>query len=266
MKKWSIFLFLSLVVVLYTAIPREKQYRFRVAYLSDIPSIQTQSTNNAFDILNQNFEYLGEGGQAYAYLSQDGQYVLKFFKRKHLKPKWYRKKGKLLRDVIAGYELAYNVDREGSGLIYVHLNSRNVINKTLVLQDRLAISHTINLDEIPFVIQKKATPFNEVLNDYLSNGNIRMAKLRIRQILDLYARHFHQGIDNHGSGVIHNNGFVGDIPIFIDLGKFSGDPKLLEPQVFKKRIEKVASIIMAWIKKQYPEHHAELEKDIQETL
>ncbi len=36
-------------------------------------------------ILDQPYRYLGKGAQSYAFLSEDGNYVLKFFKFKHLR-------------------------------------------------------------------------------------------------------------------------------------------------------------------------------------
>src|SRR5947199_6221017 len=37
-------------------------------------------------IFAQKFTYLGKGAQSYAFVSHDNQYVLKFFKFKHLRP------------------------------------------------------------------------------------------------------------------------------------------------------------------------------------
>ena len=39
-------------------------------------------------IFAQRFFYLGKGAQSYAFSSEDGVFVLKFFKFKHLKPNW----------------------------------------------------------------------------------------------------------------------------------------------------------------------------------
>src|ERR1700733_5386666 len=37
-------------------------------------------------LLKQTFTYVGKGAQAYAFVSKDRKYVIKFFKFKHLKP------------------------------------------------------------------------------------------------------------------------------------------------------------------------------------
>src|SRR5688572_10653905 len=53
--------------------------------------IFNESTDEEFkisQILNQEYTYIGKGAQCYAFGSQDGKYVLKFFKFKHLKPSY----------------------------------------------------------------------------------------------------------------------------------------------------------------------------------
>ena len=51
-----------------------------------IPPLAELERAQIINILSQNYSYLGKGAQSYAFRSQDGQYVLKFFKFKHLKP------------------------------------------------------------------------------------------------------------------------------------------------------------------------------------
>ena len=54
-------------------------------------------------ICEQPFVYLGKGSQAYAFQSQDGQYVLKLFKGYHLKPIPWLENLPLIGILVASY-------------------------------------------------------------------------------------------------------------------------------------------------------------------
>ena len=51
-----------------------------------VPSLTKEEYSRLAQITNQKFTYIGKGAQCYAFASEDGEYVLKFFKFKHLKP------------------------------------------------------------------------------------------------------------------------------------------------------------------------------------
>src|ERR1700724_132490 len=53
------------------------------------PSLTPEQHRELAQILNQKFFYIGKGAQCYAFASDDQQYVLKFFKFKHLKPSFW---------------------------------------------------------------------------------------------------------------------------------------------------------------------------------
>lgn len=55
----------------------------------DIPKLSDEERQRLDSILSQKFTYIGKGAQSYAFGSDDGKYVLKFFKFKHLTPHWF---------------------------------------------------------------------------------------------------------------------------------------------------------------------------------
>lgn len=98
------------------------------------------------EILSQPFYYLSSGTQCYAFVSQDGKYVIKFFKMHKILPKkWlkdvpfsffekYRwesiaKKQNGSLNIFKSFKDAYEQLREESGLIYLHLNKKREIKK-----------------------------------------------------------------------------------------------------------------------------------------
>ena len=73
-------------------------------------------------VFDQKFAYLGAGGQCYAFVSDDKQYVLKFFKQHK-----FRKKNTPASEGIArrekaftSYKIAYDKLREETGLLFLH--------------------------------------------------------------------------------------------------------------------------------------------------
>lgn len=140
----------------------------------NIPLPTSEQQDELSHILQQPFSYLGKGAQIYAFLSKDGKYVLKFFKFKHLRPDWYldwlpslqpiesfrqaqisRRKIKL-DSLFSGYKLAYDLDPENTGLLYIHLNPGKGTEPKVTVTDKIGITYSIDLQSVVFAVQKGA--------------------------------------------------------------------------------------------------------------
>lgn len=235
-------------------------------------------------VLDQPFYYIGKGAQSYAFHSKDDQYVIKFFKFKHLKPHWfmeilppippiaqYKKKQAIRKErklygVFASYHLAYEVHRPESGLLFLHLNKTQNLNKTITIVDKVGLSRQISLDDVVFIIQEKARTTRSVLDEALKNGNISLAKQRLNQIINLYASEYRKGIFDKDHGVMHNTGFVGDRPIHLDVGKMIVNEDMKNPQVAEADFKFVVERILRWIDSSYPQAYPELHQEIQDQM
>lgn len=124
-------------------------------------------------VFQKTFTFLGQGHQTYAFLSEDGQVVLKFFNftrltaldpiewlpplpfikkyQKHLQNRRIKK----FNRVFKGYTLAFEKDRDNTGVLYVHLQKTTHLNAKVTVIDAFQNKYAINLDEVLFVIQKK---------------------------------------------------------------------------------------------------------------
>ncbi len=125
-------------------------------------------------LLSQKFLYLDSGGQCYAFASEDGKVVIKFFKH-HLRrlpwliahiplPSKYaalrekqkiKRLSKLDRD-FTSYKIAYERLREESGLLYLHLNKTKHLNLYVTIVDKLGIAHYLDLNDLEFIVQYNA--------------------------------------------------------------------------------------------------------------
>lgn len=250
----------------------------------DIPPLSPMDMERINAILNQPFHYIGKGAQSYAFASQDEKYVLKFFKFKHVKPSWFvemlpdvgsikeykqaqqQRRKKKLDSMFEGYRLAYEVHKDPSGIIYIHLNPTDTLHKTVVLKDKIGLSHTIDLDKFVFILQEKASTTRAVMKELLNAGRVDEAKQKIAQIFALYLTEYKKGIYDRDHGVMHNTGFVGDKPIHLDVGKLTDEPAMKEPESSDPDLEKIAGKFHTWLHANYPAYADEIDREMEIQL
>jgi hypothetical protein len=239
-----------------------------------VPPLSTDEQADLFRLLHQPFHYIGKGAQCYAFASEDGNYVLKFFKFKHLKPNWLvqllpsifpfkhykeqvieRKKRKL-DSVFQGYDLAYKENKMDSELIYLHLKPTNYLHQSVTVRDKIGFEWKINLDEVVFLVQKKGETLRTHLNYLFRNRQLEEAKKSIGDILSMYKQEYGKGLYDRDHGVMHNTGFVGEHPFHLDVGKFTKDSRMKQVDFFKKDLEHIIWKIDRWIHLTYPQDHA----------
>lgn len=250
----------------------------------EIEPLTAENAKKIDAILNQKFHYIGKGAQSYAFVSDDGKYVLKFFKFKHLRPNWfvdsfpnippfssYRdsqtiRKHRKLNGVFEGYHLGYSEDQLESGLLYIHLNTGNELRHTVTVYDKIGWERTIDLDKVPFILQEKAIPLSQMLDTLLSKNDISTAKLRIRQIFDLYLREYKKGLVDTDPGIMNNSGFVNDKPIHLDVGKMIKKESVKKPSKYEPDLEYLAWEVKQWLHKHHPDNENELSEDLSRHL
>jgi len=254
------------------------QKEWEVAHLDSDQEQQLQA------ILNQQFAYLGKGAQSYAFASDDGKYVIKFFKFKHLRPSLFqdmlpsvgfikdfkekqagRKKRKLY-GVFQGYKTAYEMHKKESGLLFIQLNITGNPARTVIVRDKIGLKRTVDLANIPFVLQEKGITLRAVLKGLLDKGDIEGAEDRIGSIFDLYASEYQKGIYDHDHGVMYNTGFVGQQPIHLDVGKLVKEEAMRNPEIAKGDMLLVAAKMKTWTRNFYPQYFQQLSNYIDNRI
>jgi hypothetical protein len=223
-------------------------------------------------IFSQKFHYLGCGGQSFAFVSEDNEYVIKFFKQKNFrKPYSYlltlplpsilelsrlRKLDKALfkmnRD-FSSYKLAYEELREESGLIYIHLNKGTQLNSSLKVIDKIGIEHEIDLDQIEFVVQRRAEHLYPYINALMANGDLTGAKQSLHAVLEIIVSRCKKGIFDEDPRIHNNLGLIGSKAIFIDIGRFVRDPQRVLPSVYLNDLNLIiAKRFYSWLEDNHP--------------
>jgi hypothetical protein len=228
-------------------------------------------------ILAQPYTYLDRGKQSYAFISQDGQYVLKFFDfhrmqrraaaETSISEKQEKIRTKRLEQLISGYDTAYRYDREYSGLVFVQLAAHPEVDYHVTVRDRLGVRHSIPLNEVPFVVQKVAVPSRIAVGALLDHGDVAKAKDYFHQIIDMYLRGYQKGIFDADHNVMYNTGFAHGKPMRIDLGRLRKDESYQNPAAYQNDLDKIVfQRIDGWLERHFPLQRNEILSDLREYL
>jgi hypothetical protein len=199
--------------------------------------IENHADNDVTVILNQPFRYLDKGLQFFAFLSEDGQYVLKFVN--HTITTWRLlfiswEAAKFAPDLFQSCELTYHQLKKETELLAIHLKPDESEQHFVTLFDHLGNAHRVNLNATSYLLQKKV---NRAKENPITRSDIQclVKTIKNRQT---------KGIINQDPK-IPNVGFHDSLAIEIDIGAFSQPhakdlpSAIKEEQIkWKKRLKK----------------------------
>jgi hypothetical protein len=226
----------------------EYNHGFTVAniHLDNWPLIKTQSFHSdeqiqaAQEIVKQPFTYLGKGRQCFAFVSADGKYILKFLKCHRinrspfldsiplphaldkLRKTTIVEKERRLAELFTSIGLAGNELKTQTGTLFAHVQPQIELQRKVTLIDRIGISHEIDIDSVPFVLQRKAEKVMPILEAHLKSGNTDELNKRLNQLIAVITERARSGIADPDGRLLQNNniGFLPDRAIYIDVGTF----------------------------------------------
>ncbi len=209
--------------------------------------------------LHQTFRYLDCGNQCYAFVSEDNNYVLKFFKYAHppiphsltkipvlsyfkpFRPHRYEKMiWKKERD-LRGYRLAFESFREETALIAVHLDPIAAGYPSITLIDKIGCRHTLDLNKTPFILQKKATSIYAQLKAWLAAGKPDLAREGISNLRALLKKRISLNLQDDDVHFYSNFGFIGTTPVQLDPGHFTSGTYANPDQELKEISEELVT-------------------------
>lgn len=235
-------------------------------------------------IFSQHFYFIGQGKQCSAYVSHDGNYVVKFLLQKPLtvKPQFidlpdvfpftlfkeYKVDKRLERkdDLYNSFMISYHLVPEETGIFYVHLNPTDNIFKKPIVVDAKGDPVVIDPDKTQFVLQKRAHHIKPVLIDLMCAGEVEAAKERIDQMLMLLQTCAKKNIVDTDTGLIRRNniGFLETRAIYVDTGKLRLVKQKLTRKDFVKDLKRLEPFYK-WLLAYYPElaaHYAQKRKQL----
>lgn len=237
----------------------------------DIRPLTAIETRQLDDLLGQKFTYLGKGCQSYVFKSEDGKYVLKFFKYQRLRPQpWLQyltflpgmdkylenkieKKRLKLEGVFTSWKIAFEDLQPETGVVYVHLNKSHDLNKTLVIIDKMGFRHDLSIDNFEFLIQRKAKMLCATLDELMEKGDADGAKRLLSRLMDTIMSEYKRGYADNDNALMQNTGVLDGQPIHIDVGQFVRNNRVKNPQVYNQEIFNKTWKFRKWLAKHYPD-------------
>lgn len=223
------------------------------------------------EALAQPYHYFSKGCQSYVFESEDRRYVLKFIKyqrfRNHFWVDWMgslplvdryiaeknRKKQKKLENILTGWCIAYEELKAETGVVYVHLNKTNDMLGTLRIIDKMGVEHELHLDEMEFMVQRKARMLTETIHQMMANEEIDGVKNLLARLLKTILFEYERGISDNDQALMQNTGVLDGVPIHIDLGQFVRRRDVQNPQLMKQQLYNRTYLFNVWLNEHYPE-------------
>lgn len=210
-------------------------------------------------LLQQPFHFLGSGSQSYAFVSGDGQYVLKVFKQHHFYippftiPKLSCFQEKKREQFMKSCALAGTAWKEETGTLFVHLAPSENIGFSLTLIDKLKIAHQVKADTLQFAVQKKAGLVTPTLQKFLREGNRDRAEECVRSLIALIKTRCSKGIGDRDPVVRRNFGFIGSQAVEIDIGSYYENPYLTRDPLYSRAVFFEIKNLHGWLANHFPE-------------
>ena len=273
MKTFSFFLLFLVVLVFADKAYHHTNYKFSKSkilyeYRNPPTSVTSQPplTQEALDILAQPFTFFSKGSQAYAFLSADGQYVLKILKQHKFHPRThfayvpflpqhadYVHRKKKAEKAFRSFQNAASGFCKETGLLGIHLIPDPSWSKQIVLIDKKGREHLVDINKTSFALQKKAELLYPTLTALMEKHDSASAKKRINSLMLLLYSLAHQGVVDNDPILRRNFGFVGDEAIQFDIGMFDIDPKRKGHILSQEELLPVTRECLSWLDERYPE-------------
>lgn len=255
-------------------LPKDPKYR--------PPALSNGEKEELESIFAQKFHYVGCGGQSYAFASDDGEYILKFFRFYHHRiPIWLDKMplfGNLknkrdsfkrmhenkLQRLLASLLITSTTLKEQSGVIYPHLQKTKDLGFNLHFYDKIGVYYCLNANEFAFVLQKKGVPGGVYLKTLVQNGELKKAHEKVDELFMHSIRIAKMGLLDRDLNFKSNLGFFHDHVFQLDLGSLSYNEKAKSYQSYSLLLNQSVTKFKIWLSKECPELISYFDEKLQE--
>ena len=248
------------------------------------PAPSWEEREQLLEIFSQNFHYLDRGGQSAVFASDDGEYVLKFYRfPSHLRPAGWLKhpfayhfhtgrkeikkhNAEKLKITFSSFLLASTHLKEESGLLFTHLNPTKELHLFVRIVDYLGSHYRVNLDQVAFLLQKRAEGIFPTLATLIKAGKPEEAKRHLKSLLHLLLVRCNKGIADLDALLEQNYGFSKERAIHIDVGRLALDETFKKKEKRKEHFHSVLWRLREWLKESAPELSLYFEESMEEML
>jgi hypothetical protein len=202
----------------------------------DIPPLDPKEEAFIDEILNQKFYYLAKGCHCYAFISEDQKYVIKFhryashlrlfswayhpfsylFNERRIKIKEHNLER--LKVNLKSYKDSYSELKKETGLLFLHINRSDNLHKSVTLMDKMLSEYRVSLDDVTFILQRKADLIFPKLENLIHENKIDEAKKLVSNVIHLITACSQKGYVDNDPVMRRNYGILDDRAIHIDVG------------------------------------------------
>jgi hypothetical protein len=228
------------------------------------------------------FLYLAKGSQAYAFISEDGNYVLKLFKCHHMRPapSWfqeiplpdslaqYRDSLVARRDhrvslALNSYKVAATTLRRECALIYAQILPSKQFSLPVTIRDGIGREYSIDLAAHGFALQQRADLVQISFRRWIAKNDMESAKKAIDSLVGVIVRRSKKEVQDSDPDLHKNAGLIGTKAVFIDIGSFHKNPKISSYDEMRSDMKKVFGKFSRWLSKESEELHAYLQERLE---
>lgn len=222
------------------------------------------------DLLDQDYSYLGSGGQFYAFVSRDQKTVLKLFKFHHLKPplwkkfvpsnRWMKKNYKMMVQkkqkvkslLFSSLDVANTDFKKEAAIVYIHVNPTQILKRRITIYDKIGSKYSLDADTLSFIVQKKGVPASLYLKKLIDDKKEDKAREAIYSLVKFSILRSKKGIRDLDFKFRSNLGFYEDQPMQIDVGSLALDPLAAKEEIYKNDLLVAHHKFKKWLQKNTP--------------
>lgn len=234
-------------------------------------------------IFSHPFTYVRESDQCYLFISQNKEYLLKFFKMRKLTPKYWLNyipfpwleqerlnkighRERARQELFGNFKIAFEDFRHQTTLVFIHFFSTNWLKSKVCLIDQEGLDHTVLLDTVPFVLQRRPTLLCEYVDDLVRQDKTKEAVSSLLLILDIVQDRCERGFRDQDGDLESDYGFIGNRAVFTEVAKMVYDESLKTRLATLREVFKISRKISDWLEKYYPSLIEDFQKEAQDLI
>ena len=238
----------------------------------NISSISADQQQSIDQILTQKFTYLAKGMHAFAFLSEDGRYVIKFHRYpSHMRilpwinrplAYYFSQKKQAVKEHdrhklnghLQSYKNSFEHLQEETGLLCVHIGNTPYLGKMkeVTLIDRKGNSYQVPLSETTFMLQQRA----DLIYPTLDQCDLEKGKQVISSVIQLFMNCCQKGYVDQDPILRKNYGLLLNEQIkaiHIDIGDMAYQENIKLKENYIPYIKEMTESLRKRLEKNYPE-------------
>ena len=261
----------------------DKIYPGRDFSFQKVKTDSEEDIENVCLIVNQPFRFFKEDTDAYLFASEDQKHVLKFFKIRRITPKywlnyvpvpWLNKKrlSKVVDRERARHETLGNLNavfekfRYQTGLVFLHLFKTDYLKTKVTLIDQNGKKKRVALDEVPFILRKKAVPMGEHVEGCLAKGEEREAIASLCSILNFVKRGCKLGFAGYSDRIGEDYGVLDGHLIYLGISRIERDDSFKTARSTLREVFRVIRALDFWLQHNHPSLAQGVQDEMQDLL